>query len=57
MKRLKFKFMWWLAYAIPAQAALYAFVRVHALAGEAPDYEGEYSQAYKRWVAKYEISE
>jgi len=56
-RRLKQKFMWWLAIKLPKQAALYAMVRVHALSGEGPEYEGEYSQAYKLWVKTYRIEE
>jgi hypothetical protein len=57
VKTLKQKFMWWLAFAIPPQAALYAFVRVHALIGEGPAYDGEYSRAYKAFVKEYGINE
>lgn len=57
MKKLKYKLAWWLAYAIPARAALYAFVRVHSLSGDGPTAEGEYSKAYKLWVSKNDIKE
>lgn len=57
MRRLKYKLSWWIAQRLPKQVALYAFVRVHALSGEGPSYDGEYSQAYKRWVKQHEIKE
>jgi len=55
--RWKYKICWWLAWAIPARVALYAFVRVHATLREAPESDGEYSRAYKRWVKETGIVE
>jgi len=57
MRVLKFKLAWWLVKYLPKRVILYAFVRVHGLSGEAPLYDGEYSRAYKTWVAKHGIKE
>jgi hypothetical protein len=51
--RLKDKAAWWLVKRLPKRVLLYAFVYVHALKGDAPEYNGEYSQAYKLWTAKH----
>lgn len=57
MRRIKYLVSWWIAWALPKQVVLYAFVRVHALTRHAPLYDGEYSQAYKLWVKTYDIKE
>lgn len=58
IKRLRYKFMWWIAFAIPKQAALYAFVMVHAAEMDGgPEFGGEYERAYKRWVKQHGIVE
>lgn len=57
MEKIKQKIMWWIAFHIPKQAALYAFVRVHSLTGEGPTYDGEYSMAYKKWVDTHKLKQ
>lgn len=57
MKKYLHKIYWWIAFHLPKQITLYAFVRVHALSGEGPAYEGEYSKAYDLWVKTHGIKE
>lgn len=57
MGQLKNKLMWWIAFHLPKQAALYAFVRVHSLTGEGPAYDGEYAKAYLLWTKTHGIDE
>jgi len=48
-----YKFHWWLAWAIPKRAALYAFIRVYGADGEAPC--NVYTEKYKTWCAKHNL--
>jgi hypothetical protein len=48
------KFDWWFAFILPKRIALYAFVRVFALSGDAPCSCG-YKKHYDLWVNKYGI--
>jgi hypothetical protein len=55
MNDLKDKIAWWIAFMLPKRVALYAFVRVHALSGDAPLIDGEYSRAYELWKTVHKI--
>jgi hypothetical protein len=57
LRMYRFRVMWWIAMKIPKQAALYAYVRVFALSGDGPEYNGEYVKGYDNWVKEYEIEE
>lgn len=55
LERHKEKLAWWIAKRLPKRVLLYAFCIVHGLKGEAPEYGGEYSKAYKLWVEKWKL--
>lgn len=52
-EQTKEKLAWFIVKYLPARVLLYAFCRVHALSGEAPEYDGEYKKAYQLWAKKH----
>lgn len=51
-RRFKEWAAWKIAFALPHQVALFAFVRVHASTGEGPAQDGEYCRAYREWESR-----
>lgn len=53
IEKYKEKLAWFVVKHLPKRVLLYAFCMVHAITGEGPSYDGEYSTAYKMFAKKH----